>query len=272
MLLAVMVALGLTRAGEPAGAARSVHLVYAAPAADLFYNEVTVEKSVDGTYFCAAGFRQGYFGIQQRTDGRSRVVIFSIWDPGAQNDPNSVDPAKRVELISKGEGVRTGRFGGEGTGGQSFLDVDWKPGRTYRFLVAAKPEGDRTTFSAWFHSDELKGWRHIATFRTISGGQLLSGYYSFIEDFRRDGKSATEVRSARYGNGWVRTAAGDWVALTTARFTADRTTLTDNIDAGIRGDAFTLATGGDTTKMHELNATLARSPTPVGIPPQLFPE
>jgi hypothetical protein len=256
---------------QPVRAARSVHLVYPAPEAEVFYNEVTVDRSVDGSYFCVCGFRQGYFGIQQRTGGRSRVVLFSVWDPGDQNDPNGVDPAKRVKLISQGEGVRIGRFGGEGTGGQSFLDMDWQPGKTYRFLVAAKADGDRTTYSAWFHGDDSRKWRHIAAFSTLSGGKPLSGYYSFVEDFRRDGKSATEVRSARYGNGWVRTAAGDWIALSRARFTADRTTLTDNIDAGIKGGAFYLTTGGDTRETRPLNSSISRPPTGVELPAQLFP-
>ena len=31
--------------------------------------------------------------------------------------------------------------GGEGTGGQSFHDFDWKAGDTYRFLVTCEPDG-----------------------------------------------------------------------------------------------------------------------------------
>src|SRR6188474_339242 len=79
-------------------AARSVHLRYSAPASTLFYNEVTVEESTSSTYFCACGFNQGYFGIQELRPGREKVVIFSVWDPGKQNDPTSVDPEKRVEI------------------------------------------------------------------------------------------------------------------------------------------------------------------------------
>ena len=40
------------------------------------------------------------------------------------------------------------------------------------------------------------------TFRTHTGSERLKGLYSFIEDFRRDGKSATETRRAVFGNGW----------------------------------------------------------------------
>ena len=53
-----------------------------APEADAFYNELTVERSVPGSYFMACGFRHGYFGIQELPRGR-KVVLFSVWDPTA---------------------------------------------------------------------------------------------------------------------------------------------------------------------------------------------
>ena len=47
---------------QPPRAARSVHLGYPASEAAVFYNEMTIEKSVPGSYFMACGFRHGYFG------------------------------------------------------------------------------------------------------------------------------------------------------------------------------------------------------------------
>src|SRR6218665_1783451 len=70
-------------------ACRSVHLAYPGGAGDAFYNEIRVEKSAPGTYFCVCGFSSGYYGIQQLANGK-RLLIFSIWDPGNQNDPNKV--------------------------------------------------------------------------------------------------------------------------------------------------------------------------------------
>ncbi len=233
-------------ASKPPRAARSVHLRFKAPAATVFYNEVTVEESTSSTYFCVCGFNHGYFGLQELRPGREKVLIFSVWDPGQQDDPASVDPAKRVELLHQGEGVRVGRFGGEGTGGQSFLNYPWKKGETYRFMVSAVTNGTRTSFAAWFYMNESREWRHLATFRTITGGKSLGGYYSFIEDFRRDGKSVNERRRARFGHGWVRTVAGSWLPLTNATFTGDSTPLF-NIDAGTSGRDFFLATGGGIT-------------------------
>ena len=266
LLLAVVALAGAVGAQEPR-AARSVHLHYPAPAAELAYNEVTVEESRPGTYFCALGFSSGYFGIQELGGGK-KLVIFSVWDPGNQDDPNAVPAEKRVELLGKGEGVRTGRFGNEGTGGQSFFDHDWKVGETYRFLIRSKVEEQKTTYSAHFYLNAEKRWQHIATFRTLNQGAGLKGYYSFVEDFRRDGKSATERRSARFGGGWVRPAGGAWVGLFRARFTADNNPIL-TINAEQPPNAFRLITGGDTRNDTRLNSLLERPPS--GLPPMDLP-
>jgi hypothetical protein len=233
-------------------ACRSVHLVYSAGEGVAFYNEVTVERSAPGTYFCACGWNKGYFGIQELGNSK-KVVLFSVWDSN-QNDPKAVGADKRVKLLHKDEKVRIGRFGGEGTGGQSFLDYDWKVGETCRFLVAAKVNGERTEYAAYFYITEGKKWKHLATFSTITGGKKLGGYYSFVEDFKRDRVSLTKMRKARFGNGWIETPGGHWQAITQARFSADRNPAT-NINAAIAGGRFVLSTGGDTkntdTKLKE---------------------
>jgi hypothetical protein len=123
--LVLLTSLGAQTPPEPR-AARSVHLRYQGPPAVAFYNELTVNESVSGSYFMACGFRQGYFGIQERSPGQDRVVIFSVWDPGAQNDPGGVPAAQRVETLYRADDVLVRRFGGEGTGGQSFFTY---PGR-----------------------------------------------------------------------------------------------------------------------------------------------
>jgi hypothetical protein len=239
-------------------ACRSVHLGYPAAEGVAFYTEVAVEKSADGTYFMAAGWSKGYFGIQELASGK-KLVLFSVWDPTAGDDPKKVDASKRVKTLHQGQGVRVRRFGGEGTGGQSFFDYDWKVGTTYRFLVTAKPDGDRrTAYGGYFYLPQEKQWKHLVTFSTITGGALLKGYYSFVEDFRRNRVSATKPRRATFGNGWVKPAKGDWVALDRARFTADSNPVL-NIDAGAAGGRFFLATGGDTAnRATKLRATISR--------------
>ena len=224
-------------------ACRSVHLNYPGPEATVFYNEVKVEKSAEGTYFAVCGWSKGYYGIQELANGK-KLLIFSVWDPGQQNDPKSVEEKQRVRLLHQDKDVRIGRFGGEGTGGQSFYDFDWKVGTTYRFLVQAAPDGEtRTAYSGWFFHPEKKEWKHLVTFSTIGKGTLLTGYYSFIEDFRRNKISATKEREATFGNGWVLSKEGKWVALEKANFTGDSNPAA-NINAKVVDDRFYLGTGG----------------------------
>src|SRR5258706_13682352 len=230
-------------AQEKQKACRSVHLWYKAPEAVAFYNEVIVERSAPGTYFCVCGWDKGYFGIQELGNGK-KVVIFSVWDSN-QNDKAAVDEEKRVKLLYKDEEVRIGRFGGEGTGGQSFLDYEWKVGEKYRLTVSAKPNGERTENGGYFYVPEEKAWKHLVTFSTITGGKKLKGYYSFIEDFKRDGVSATLVRSARFGEGWVKGEEGKWEGILGAKFTGDRNPA-GNVDAGGGGGRVGLVRGGGT--------------------------
>ncbi|GIW87981.1 MAG: hypothetical protein KatS3mg108_2305 [Isosphaeraceae bacterium] len=72
-------------------ACRSVHLAYDVRGGDdlAFYNELTPDRSAPGTFFCALGFQRGYFGLQELSNGRKRV-IFSVWDPTPGDDPTGL--------------------------------------------------------------------------------------------------------------------------------------------------------------------------------------
>jgi hypothetical protein len=267
-LLSFAVLVGVSSADERLKgiACRSVHLGYPAAEGAAFYNELTVDRSAPGTYFMACGWSKGYFGIQELANGK-KLVLFSVWDPAAGEDPAKVPAEKRVKMLHKDKDVRVGRFGNEGTGGQAFFDYAWKPKETYRFLVAAKADGpDRTAYSGYFYLPETKQWKHLVTFSTLTRkGELLRGYYSFVEDFRRNKVSATLTRRASFGNGRVKTAKGEWVSLDKARFTADANPVV-NIDAGAVGAGFFLATGGavanTTTKLRETITREAGDPKP----------
>ena len=264
-----LLALALLAAGAAAApaderlegiACRSVHLAYPGPAGSAFYSEMTPARSAPGTYFMTCGWGKGYFGLQESGDGK-KVVLFSVWDPAGGDDPKQVPDEKRVKQLAKGAGVRVGRFGNEGTGGQAFLDADWHLGATYRFLVtaAADPaDPARTAYAGYFRPADATAWQHLATFSTPAGGERLRGYYSFVEDFRRDRVSATKVRSAGFGNGWVRSLRGEWVPLAEARFTADANPAR-TIDAGLADGRFFLSTGGGTeNKTTKLRDTIRR--------------
>jgi hypothetical protein len=256
---------------RPPRAARSVHLGWQAPESDLFYVEMAAEQTAPGSYFMAAGWSGGYFGIQELTDGR-RVSIFSVWDPTKGDDPGKVKAEDRVELLHEAEGVRIRRFGGEGTGGQCMLPFAWELGQTNRFLVHAAIQGDKTAYTGYVFFQESREWRRLVTFRTRTGGKALRGIYSFVEDFRRDGRSVNEVRSARFGNGWVRTVQGTWQPLTRARFTASGASweARDNISAGVGKAGLFLATGGETIQTLDLSSMLTNSVI-AGAPPDDLP-
>lgn len=261
-------------ADEPPRAARSVHLGYVDQHGVAFYNELTVQHSVVGSYFMAAGFNHGYFGIQHRA--KDRVVIFSVWDPTRGDDANHVPVEERVEVLHSDPDVLVKRFGGEGTGGQSFFTYDWQPDATYRFLVRSQIAGEKTAYAGYFYLPEQKTWKHLVTFRTRTGGDDLRGLYSFVEDFRRDTRSAAETRRALFGNGWVQSAAGGWQPITRARFTASAATweARETIDAGLArlpaGEPrFYLQTGGTTTTTTPLKTALecpASQAQPVDLP------
>jgi len=225
---------------------RSVHLQYGQlKNADWAYVEVTPTKSAPGTYFCALGFAKGYFGMQELANGK-KVIIFSVWEPNHGQVAKNVPEEKRAKMLEKGEGVRVMRFGNEGTGGKSFFDYDWQLGETIKFAVNAKPIGkEATVFTGYFYNNKTKTWQKMTKFRTITKGIRLRGGYSFVEDFRRNYKSAGIARVAGFGNGWFLPNAGSWTSMTEARFTADPTP-SKNVDAGAKGAGFFLATGGET--------------------------
>ncbi len=258
---------GAEPAKEPR-AARSVHLGYPAPEAVLFYNEVVVEESVPGSYFMACGWSTGYFGIQELGASGEKVVIFSVWDTARGDNPNAVPAEQRVEVLHQGEDVKISRFGGEGTGGKSLWNHSWKFGETNKFLVTAHVEGEKTAYTAYFFLNESHQWKKLASFRTFTGGAGLKGFYSFVEDFRRDGRSAGQVRRARFGNGWVKTTNGDWVSLARARFTASNSEreAKNTIDAGLSHNDFFLTTGGATQNHTPLRATLVRPLVGLSLP------
>jgi hypothetical protein len=266
---------GLVQAAEsiggkiPARAARSVHLQWSMAECEAFYVEAKVEQSTPGTYVSAIGWSGGYFGIQELRDGK-KVAIFSVWDPTKGDDPKAVKPEERVELLHEGAGVRIKRFGGEGTGGQCMVDFPWVVGETVRFLVRAELHeapgmaGGKTAYSGWIFDPQRKAWRHLATFRTRNSGKLLRGLYSFVEDFKRDTKSADEVRRAQFWNAWMKPRAGAWQAVTQAKFTASKADweARDTINAGPAGAGFFLATGGDTQRTTELTAVMKAETVP----------
>lgn len=204
----------------------SVHLSYTVPAnTDIqwFYNEITVPVNQDviGSYYMANGFGEGYFGMQVNSETERRI-LFSVWSPYETQDPNRIPEEYRIILLGKGEGVTSGEFGNEGSGGQSYKVFNWKAGNTYKFLLKGEPSVNNSTdYTAYFYDSEAEKWNLIASFRRPHTSTYLKRPHSFLENFR------TEVghisRMGEYTNQWIYDTKGNWHELTKAKFTADAT-------------------------------------------------
>ncbi|HUB59661.1 MAG TPA: DUF3472 domain-containing protein [Puia sp.] len=228
----------------------SVHLTYPLPAgfdASWFYNEVTVPpgQDVQGSYFMACGFAQGYFGMQVNSP-TERHILFSVWSPFETDDPAAIPDSQRIRLLDKGAGVHTGAFGNEGAGGQSYLNYPWKAGHTYRFLLHAQPAARRhTIFTAWWYAPESGRWQLIARFSRPQTSTGLTGLYSFLENFEPE--EGDRNRYVLFNHAWAGNSAGQWVSLHQARFTVDNTGRKGyrmDYGGGVRDGSFYLENDG----------------------------
>ena len=141
---------------KPRRNAASVHLGYPVEKGtevSAFYCEMTGIEDPLWTYYMACGWHRGYFGMQVNSPTERRI-IFSVWDSGGEAvDRKKVGAADRVQLVAKGEGVYSGDFGNEGTGGHSHLKFNWKTGERQRFLVTAEPvDATHTVFAGYYLS------------------------------------------------------------------------------------------------------------------------
>ncbi len=228
--------------------AASVHLMYPIPAGtnvEAFYCEMTAIDDPVATYYMACGWHRGYFGMQVNSP-KERRIIFSVWDSGNEAvSRDKVGAADRVTLVAKGEGVYSGDFGNEGTGGHSHLKYVWKTGEKQRFIVTAKPvDATHTIYSGFYFHPDKKEWMLISSWRAPKDGSWLRGLYSFSENF--GGNNGHLRRKALFGNQWLRTEAGQWIEQTTAGFSHDPTGKADRLDRfmGVADGQFFLSHGG----------------------------
>lgn len=228
----------------------SVHLNYPMPQekkVEWFYNEVTVPQSgeVLGSYYMANGFGEGYMGIQYNSE-QERRVLFSVWSPFDTQNPQEIPDDQKIKLLKKGEEVHVNEFGGEGSGGQSYLVYPWKAGVTYKFLTHIRPDGNgNTEYTAYFFATDENRWRLIASFSRPKTNTWYTHAHSFLENFSPE--KGWLSRSVKYGNQWVRTVDGEWIALTKAQFTHDdtgRNGVRLDYQGGTAEDCFYLKMGG----------------------------
>ncbi|KAF9471004.1 nematoblast specific protein [Pholiota conissans] len=233
----------------------SVYMNYTVPTnSEYFYNEVTVPVGQDpiGSYFMVNGFSAGYSGIQVKEN--ERWILFSVWD---------ADNGGKTTLVSKGEGVIDNTFGGEGTGGQTYLVFPWVAGNTYKIITRIRPDGaGNTLYSTWFFAPESNIWRYIATWKRPSTTTYQSGVHSFLENF--DFNRGYTGRRVLYGNQWARNLNGTWSEITTGRLTGDATaTNAQRMDyaGGLESGKFYLRNGGFFADYVALNQNFTRPAT-----------
>lgn len=237
----------------------SVHMGYTIPSgntAEWFYNEMTIPTGEDkiGSYFMSNGFSGGYFGIQVNS-ATERRVLFSVWDPSVGT----------TSLVRKGPNVVDNSFGGEGTGGQSYLLFNWQAGTTYKFLTQIKPDGTGASiYSSWIYTPETSAWRFIATWKRPNTVSYYTSPHSFLENFA-DTRGYTG-RKVRYNNQWIRNTSGTWVELVIGRFTADATGTNDqrrDYAGGLESGGFYLRNGGFFANYVAYNTNFTRAATGV---------
>ncbi|MBD5342590.1 MAG: DUF3472 domain-containing protein [Bacteroides sp.] len=211
----------------------SVHMAYQLPQdqTEWFYNEVTVPADGETlhSYYMAAGFGEGYFGMQYNSPSERRI-LFSVWSPFDTQDPQNIPDDQKIKLLRQGQNVHIGEFGNEGSGGQSYLLYPWKAGQTYKFLMQVKPDGNgNTIYTAYFFATDENQWKLIASFLRPMTDTWYTHAHSFLENFNPEQGHLS--RKVIFGNQWARSNTGKWTPVTNATFTHDATAA-----AGVRLD------------------------------------
>jgi hypothetical protein len=242
----------------------SVHLSYTVPIeknVKWFYNEVTIPVGLDpiGSYFMANGFAEGYFGIQVNSENERRI-LFSVWSPFKTDNPASIPEDQKIKLLKKGDGVYTGEFGNEGSGGQSYLRYKWEAGKTYQFLNSVEPDGSGSTnYTAYFKESGSPDWKLIASFSRPKTDTWYKRPHSFVENFNPN--FGHILRQATYQNQWVSDSSGQWFELTEAKFTGDdiaKRGYRKDYDGGEKSGYFYLQNGGFFNGISFLNQIFQR--------------
>lgn len=251
----------------------SVHLNFSSTASttkqyDWLYEEIVVPAgwSPLSTFWMALGFFRGYMGIQANSDTERRV-LFSVWDSVDRDVYPDANPEYFVSLVDKGENTTANGFGGEGTGGQSYVGINrtdtWLEDKPVKFLMNVRQETvkredtgeDKLTvvLSAWYMAHEEEGWVYVASWRApvmepAKEKSMFDGFHSFLENYGwRNGQIA---RKGYYYNAFGREYGSDrWVHLNKASFsnTDGKTGQRIDFEQGVseeHPDKFYMLSGG----------------------------
>ncbi len=253
--------------------APATHLNYLSPkdtAVQAFYCEIKVPKEAQPlySYYMTNGFMGGYMGIQINSPTERRI-LFSIWSDYKTDNPNEIPADYAVTLVRKGENVHSGNFGNEGSGGQTYLQFNWKAETVYKLLVTAKADGDNTVYAGYFFAPEASQWQLIGEWhKRKTGGKLLSRLHSFVENYNDNGDN---LFKAYYGNQWIQTTSGNWIELTQSRFSTTADPVKHprfDYGGGAENDWFYMFSGGFKNAGHtKFGDAYTRKPN--GVPPHI---
>ncbi|MBR5891012.1 MAG: DUF3472 domain-containing protein [Bacteroidaceae bacterium] len=252
------------------------------PSGDAFdwaYEEVKIpggDSIVNAIYVMSLGVLAGYMGIQVGADGAHRTVLFSQWDSGdTDTDPNLPDHL-RSTAVDTGDGVIAQRFGGEGTGVQSFRNngAFWDFNKYVQFITHCRNElatyetvenGKTVTkqqrnmlISAWWNAQDEKGWQYMSTLRVANRSTFIDSWYSFVECYVNG--NGQRKRIGYFRNGYAKARkeqGGKWFHMNKASFGHNN----GGTHMGARNDiwqdvdpedkfAWLMITGGFTNKAH----------------------
>jgi Domain of unknown function (DUF3472)/Domain of unknown function (DUF5077) len=233
------------------------------------YEEILVPEGADPlhTFYMAIGFYRGYFGIQTNTQNERRV-LFSVWDSKDAEKDKSINHDDYVSLVDKADYTTVNSFGGEGTGGQSYVKTaNWKSGSPVKFLMNVSPQTDYTVLlSAWYKL-ENEDWKYVATWKAPKEKRYFNGFHSFLENF---GYSNGQLkRSAYYYNAWgYEVDQKKWVNFNKVRFSNTDGKEGQRIDyeQGVSpqyNDRFYMSSGGYTPTLKTKNEILISTNPPM---------
>jgi hypothetical protein len=187
----------------------SVHLGYhpttpgnAGVRYDWFYQELMAPSGFTpvATYYMAIGFDGGYFGMQANSLTERRI-LFSVWDQIDLDYYKKIGrtPPKDslVSLVDCAPYAQANSFGGEGTGGQSYVGRyrpdTWIEDTPVKFLLNVRRQtvqredknGTKPAvlISAWYKAYEDEGWRYIATWCRPFVNTYFDAFHSFLENY-----------------------------------------------------------------------------------------
>lgn len=257
----------------------SVHLSFSSTdsttkAYNWIYEEILVPEGGDplATYYMSLGFFRGYMGIQTNSETERRV-LFSVWDSKDAEHDKSITQHDYVSLVDKGEATTVNSFGGEGTGGQSYVKTaNWQTGKSVQFLMnISRQPNNSVILSAWYKL-EGQDWQYVATWRAPKEQRLFDGFYSFIENY---GYTNGQIRrEAYYYNAWGREdATGNWINFNKVRFsnTDGKEGQRVDFEQGVSPkypDRFYMASGGYTPTLKTANQIpLSKSKITIDLKP-----